>query len=82
MQAQAEVKALNTFYDLMANDPARAFYGYKHVLMANEQSAIETLLLSDSLFRSNNIQLRKKYVALAESVKDQASVVIRSTSSL
>ncbi|MCP9257154.1 Protein pelota [Dirofilaria immitis] len=73
-KAQAEVKALNMFYDLMGTDPARAFYGYKHVLMANEQLAINTLLLSDSLFRSNDIQLRKKYVELAESVKEQASL--------
>uniref|UniRef100_A0A8R1U0K8 Protein pelota homolog n=1 Tax=Onchocerca volvulus TaxID=6282 RepID=A0A8R1U0K8_ONCVO len=72
-KAQAEVKALNMFYDLMGTDPARAFYGYKHVLMANEQLAIDTLLLSDSLFRSNDIHLRKKYVELAESVKEQAT---------
>ncbi|KAM3722866.1 Protein pelota [Dirofilaria immitis] len=75
-KAQAEVKALNMFYDLMGTDPARAFYGYKHVLMANEQLAINTLLLSDSLFRSNDIQLRKKYVELAESVKEQGSNVL------
>uniref|UniRef100_A0A915PJY5 Protein pelota homolog n=1 Tax=Setaria digitata TaxID=48799 RepID=A0A915PJY5_9BILA len=75
-KAQAEVKALDTFYDLMATDPARAFYGYKHVLLANEQLAIATLLLSDSLFRSNDIQLRKKYVELAESVKQQGSDVL------
>ncbi|CAG9530133.1 unnamed protein product [Cercopithifilaria johnstoni] len=66
-KAQTEIKALNTFCGLMATDPARAFYGYKHVLIANEQLAIDTLLLSDSLFRSNDIQLRKKYVELAES---------------
>lgn len=58
----------------MATDPARAFYGYKHVLMANEQLAIDTLLLSDSLFRSNDIQMRKKYVKLAESAKELASL--------
>uniref|UniRef100_A0A1I7W3A1 Protein pelota homolog n=1 Tax=Loa loa TaxID=7209 RepID=A0A1I7W3A1_LOALO len=75
-KAQAEVKALNMFYDLMATDPARAFYGYKHVLMANEQLAIDTLLLSDSLFRSSDIQLRKKYVELTESVREQGSNVL------
>lgn len=58
----------------MATDPARAFYGYKHVLMANEQLAIDTLLMSDLLFRSNDIQLRKKYVELAECVKEQVSI--------
>ncbi|VDK88283.1 unnamed protein product [Litomosoides sigmodontis] len=75
-KAHAEIRALNRFYELMATDPARAFYGYKHVLMANEQLAIDTLLLSDSLFRSNNIQLRKKYVKLAESAKELSSTVL------
>uniref|UniRef100_A0A914RMF5 ERF1 domain-containing protein n=1 Tax=Parascaris equorum TaxID=6256 RepID=A0A914RMF5_PAREQ len=30
LQAQGEVKALNTFFTLMATEPARAFYGLKH----------------------------------------------------
>ncbi|VIO92417.1 Uncharacterized protein BM_BM5411 [Brugia malayi] len=76
MKAQVEVKTLDMFYQLMATDPSRAFYGYKHVLMANQQLAIDTLLLSDSLFRSNDIQLRRKYVELAESVKEQGSNVL------
>lgn len=57
----------------MANEPARAFYGFKHVTRANENLAIETLMVSDSLFRSNDLQQRKKYVALVESVKEQVS---------
>lgn len=71
MQAQAEVSALNTFNELLVTEPARAFYGFKHVSMANERLAIETLLLSDSLFRSTDIQMRKKYVDLVDSVKSQ-----------
>uniref|UniRef100_A0A0N5AI58 Protein pelota homolog n=1 Tax=Syphacia muris TaxID=451379 RepID=A0A0N5AI58_9BILA len=74
--AQGEVKALETFYALMANEPARAFYGYKHVMLANENLAIETLMVSDSLFRSNDIEQRRKYVALVESVKDQGCNVL------
>ncbi|KAK6102451.1 mRNA surveillance protein pelota [Brugia pahangi] len=75
-KAQVEVKTLDMFYQLMATNPSRAFYGYKHVLMANQQLAIDTLLLSDSLFRSNDIQLRRKYVELTESVKEQGSNVL------
>lgn len=71
LQAQGEVKALNTFFTLMATEPARAFYGLKHVQMANEHLAIESLLLSDSLFRSTDLQMRKKYVDLVDSVKEQ-----------
>ncbi|VDD93799.1 unnamed protein product [Enterobius vermicularis] len=75
-KAQGEVRALETFYNLMANEPARAFYGFKHVTRANENLAIETLMVSDSLFRSNDLQQRKKYVALVESVKEQDSNVL------
>ncbi|VDM47617.1 unnamed protein product [Toxocara canis] len=75
-KAQGEVKALGTFFNLMATEPARAFYGLKHVLKANEQLAIESLLLSDSLFRSNDLQMRKKYVDLVESVKAQGANVL------
>uniref|UniRef100_A0A0M3K9S5 Putative pelota (inferred by orthology to a S. mansoni protein) n=1 Tax=Anisakis simplex TaxID=6269 RepID=A0A0M3K9S5_ANISI len=67
---------LNTFFNLMATEPARAFYGLKHIEMANEHLAIETLLLSDSLFRSNDIKQRKKYVNLVESIKEQGANVL------
>ncbi|KHJ85847.1 putative translation factor pelota [Oesophagostomum dentatum] len=70
-KAQGEVKALNTFFELMSTEPDRAFYGYKHVSMANAEQAIDTLLLSDSLFRSQDLATRKKYVALVESVREQ-----------
>uniref|UniRef100_F1KY77 Protein pelota homolog n=1 Tax=Ascaris suum TaxID=6253 RepID=F1KY77_ASCSU len=75
-KAQGEVKALNTFFTLMATEPARAFYGLKHVQMANEHLAIESLLLSDSLFRSTDLQMRKKYVDLVDSVKEQGANVL------
>ncbi|CAJ0572590.1 unnamed protein product, partial [Mesorhabditis spiculigera] len=67
-KAQGEVKALKQFFDLMANDPDRAYYGYKHVIKANEENAIETLMLADSLFRSQDIATRKKYIKLNATV--------------
>lgn len=70
-QAQAEIKALNTFLELMSTSPDRAFYGYKHVKAASDQLAIDTLMVSDSLFRSKNILQRRKYVRLVETVRDQ-----------
>ncbi|KJH48663.1 putative translation factor pelota [Dictyocaulus viviparus] len=75
-KAQAEVKALNTFFELMSIEPDRAFYGYKHVSMANAEQAIETLLLSDSLFRSQDLATRKRYVELVEDVRKQNGVVL------
>lgn len=64
-----EVRALDRFYNMMNNDPDRAFYGWDHVEKANERGAIETLLLSDNLFRNQNVQTRRKYIAIVESVK-------------
>ena len=69
-KASGEVKILNDFYDMLKNDPDRAFYGFDHVNQANERLAIQTLLVSDELFRSADLQTRKKYVALVENVKE------------
>lgn len=50
-KATAEVRALANFYAVLQSEPSRAFYGLKHVLAANEAQAIDTLLISDNLFR-------------------------------
>ena len=50
-KAMGEVRALEQFYTMLQMEPAKAFYGPKHVLKANEAQAIETLLISDNLFR-------------------------------
>jgi len=50
-KAAGEVKALENFYTVLQTEPAKAFYGKKHVLAAAESQAIETLLISDNLFR-------------------------------
>ncbi|KAM9968223.1 hypothetical protein ACTFIW_002659 [Dictyostelium discoideum] len=69
-KAASEVKILNDFYDMLKKDPNRAFYGYEHVKKANERLAIETLLVTDELFRGKDVKTRKKYVDLVQSVKD------------
>ena len=50
-KAALEVQALEQFYDMLKADPDRAFYGMKHVMMANDYGAIGTLLVTDELFR-------------------------------
>ena len=57
--------------DLMNNDSSRAAYGYQHVRLALNQMAVDTLMISDVLFRSRNNEQRKKYVKLAEQAKNQ-----------
>jgi protein pelota len=66
-----EVQALDKFYEMMNMDPDRAFYGYDHVSKANNRGAINTLLVTDELFRSADISTRKKYVSLVEQVREQ-----------
>nr|CAG4651871.1 EOG090X07BV [Triops cancriformis] len=74
-KAAAEVRALETFYGLLQNEPNRAFYGVKHVELANESEAIDTLLISDNLFRSQNLNERKRYVALVDGVRNSGGTV-------
>ncbi|CAL8096014.1 unnamed protein product [Calicophoron daubneyi] len=79
-KAAAEVSALNDFYQMMKSDQSRAFYGYKHVKAAADAYAIDTLLVSDALFRSHNLEERQRYVALVDAVKeDQGNVRIFSS---
>ncbi|KAK2165953.1 hypothetical protein LSH36_44g13016 [Paralvinella palmiformis] len=74
-KAQSEVKTLEDFYQMLQTDPNRAFYGVKHVERANEEQAIETLLISDELFRAQDIAIRKRYVNLVDSVRENGGEV-------
>jgi len=69
-KATSEVRALESFYTMLQNEPDRAFYGIDHVEKANEMLAIETLLVTDDLFRSQDINTRKRFINLVESVRD------------
>ena len=40
---------------MMGRDSARAFYGPGHVQAAHELGAVQTLLITDTLFRVNNV---------------------------
>lgn len=64
-----EVQVLNKFMRLIEKDPDRAYYGYDHVSKAHEQLAIDSLLVTDELFRNSNVKTRRKYVDLVESVR-------------
>ncbi|RRT59790.1 hypothetical protein B296_00045545, partial [Ensete ventricosum] len=46
-----QVRALKDFFTMLSNDTARACYGPKHVEIAHERMAVQTLLITDSLFR-------------------------------
>ncbi|KAK3229210.1 hypothetical protein Dsin_001091 [Dipteronia sinensis] len=68
-KAAQEVQALKDFFNMLSNDPTRACYGPKHVEVAHERMAVQTLLITDDLFRNADVAARKKYVNLVNSVK-------------
>lgn len=70
-----ETDILNRFMRTMENDPDRAYYGYNHVASAHEQLAIDSLLVTDELFRSADLKTRRKYVALVEGVRENGGQV-------
>ena len=69
-KATEEVRCLDSFYKILTNEPLKAFYGEKHVLRAAEAQAIEVLLISDKLFRAQNVVKRKIFVKLVDEVRE------------
>lgn len=74
-KAVQEVKVWNKFQDLLSTEPNKAVYGLRDVETANYYEAISCLMLSDMLFRSNNLALRKKYSQLLAGVKKYGAEV-------
>ncbi|PSR98848.1 Protein PELOTA like [Actinidia chinensis var. chinensis] len=75
-KAAQEVRALKDFFTMLSNDPARACYGPKHVEVAHERMAIQTLLITDELFRSSDVATRQKYVNFVNSVKHSGGTAL------
>eukprot|EP01138_Halocafeteria_seosinensis_P005427 gb/GECG01005548.1/.p1 GENE.gb/GECG01005548.1/~~gb/GECG01005548.1/.p1 ORF type:complete len:413 (+),score=68.40 gb/GECG01005548.1/:1-1239(+) len=74
-KAGEEMEILNSFFEMLHKDPDKAMYSYKHVHFACERGAIETLLITDDLFRSSNVTARKKYIKLVEDTREQGGKV-------
>lgn len=64
-----EVRAMKDFNDMILSDSDWACYGPKSVDIASELAAIETLLITDELYRNADIGIRGKYAELVDSVK-------------
>eukprot|EP00921_Rhytidocystis_pertsovi_P019505 GHVQ01030939.1.p1 GENE.GHVQ01030939.1~~GHVQ01030939.1.p1 ORF type:complete len:435 (+),score=49.47 GHVQ01030939.1:107-1411(+) len=74
-KCSTQIQAMDVFYKLLQRDPDRACYGPRQVAYAVEQCAVQTLLVTDELFRSSNVSTRKRYVQLAQTVKLSGAVV-------
>ena len=62
--------SLEKFFEILSIDPDRACYGYKSVEFALKEHAVETLLISDKLFRAKNVVTRKQYVRMVEDAEN------------
>lgn len=69
-----ETQLMDRFFELIRKDDARAWYGPRECEIAVERGAVGkgggVLLISNSLFRSQNIQTRKRWVCLVDEVKE------------
>jgi protein pelota len=72
----SEVKAMQDFHRLMTLEPDRAWYGYEQVRRAHLQRAVQTLMVTDTLFKSKDVQERRRYVQLVEDVKQAGGDVL------
>jgi protein pelota len=70
-----EVDVLNKFMRMIDTDADRAYYGYNHIAKAHEQLAIDSLLVTDELFRASDVKTRRQYVELVESVRENGGKV-------
>jgi len=75
-----ELQALDDFYEKLSIAPEWAVYGPKEVFSAQKEGAIKTLLISDVLFRSTDLDERRKYVKLVESTKNAGGKVYKFSS--
>ena len=74
-RAVEDIRALDAFMKMLGDDPDRAHYSYRYVHRANELLAVDTLLVTDTLFKSCDVPTRQRYVALTESVKENGGTV-------
>lgn len=70
-----EAAVFEEFQRVLNEDDGRAWYGPAEVAQAVELGAVRALLLTDALFRSDDIAVRKHYILLADQVRAQGGDV-------
>ncbi|CAN3374619.1 hypothetical protein DIURU_000017 [Diutina rugosa] len=72
----AESDVLHQFETALNDDDGRAWYGRAEVEKALDIDAVRYLMVSDSLFRSDDIQERRHYIDLTERAKALGAEVL------
>ena len=75
-----ELGALEKFFEMLSNDTDRVCYGPMAVKYALGENAIETMLVSDKLFRAKVAGTRTSYVRLVEDAKKSGAEVFHFSS--
>ncbi|KAI1451168.1 hypothetical protein F5Y02DRAFT_412810 [Annulohypoxylon stygium] len=74
MKFSKETRFMDEFFDKLRKDDGRAWYGTVPVEKAVQEGAVGrgggTLLINNSLFRSQDIRTRRRYVAMVDKVKE------------
>lgn len=68
-QYSAEQDALDQFHQALNLDDDRACYGFEEVQKAINLEAVRNIMISDTLFRSDDINTRRSYIELLEQAK-------------
>ena len=77
MSCAQETQVLDRFFETLAVCMDKVTYGPKSVEIALREMAVETLLVSDKLFRSKDIEKRKYYVGMHDqAIRDGLKVVV------
>lgn len=81
VKAIDEVKALQAFYGMLSKDEQRACYSLKEVFHANSLHAIESLLITDQMYRMNtDLNMRARVIELMDEVKESGGTVYKFSS--
>ena len=77
MSCAQETQILDRFFETLGTTEDKVTYGPKSVQKALHEMAVETLLISDKLFRSKDIDKRKYYVNMHDrALRDGLKVVV------
>lgn len=75
-QFARETLIFDEFQRTLNADDDRAWYGPSEVVKAAELGAVKYLMITDTLFRSDDLSVRKHYIDLGEQVKQTGGEVL------
>ncbi|KAI9838885.1 MAG: hypothetical protein M1819_004093 [Sarea resinae] len=80
-----ETSLMDTFFTLLRKDDGRAWYGPREVERAVEKGAVGrgggVLLISNALFRAQDVAVRRRWVRLVDTVREKEGGEVRVLSS-